>query len=627
MPMRCPVLLAFVLATLPIVLTVSCSSAWALGDLAEVFVAPDGDDSGPGTNPRPFATLARARDAARERIARGLKEDLQIVLEDGVYRLTEPLVLGPQDGGTDKFSVTWMPPPFHHPVISGGRVITGWKKDGEVWRTTIPEVKAGAWTFNELYVAGRRRPRARHPNDGWARVEKVIDDRRKFTWKEGEVPALADVGEAQLLLLHDWSVTRVRIASMDAATRTLTTAGRVGASHGFFRINGFEAHPRYRIENHAALLDAPGEWYLDTKTGVLSYRPMKGEAIGKTETIAPVARQLLVVRGDAASGKPVRNLRFSGLTFEHCAWTFDDGRYAGVQAAFHCQGSDESGWGNRELVTPAVEFAVADGCVVTGCRLRHLGGSGLRFGRACHDCVLRASVVGDVAGNGVMLGEEVVRSGRDVASGNRVEHSRIVRCGQRFFGAVGVWVGLSAGNVITRSEIAHHPYTGISVGWRWNPTPSPCKANEVTATHIHHCMQILSDGGGIYTLGRQPGTRLAGNHIHDIPLNAGRAESNGMFLDEGTTELVIEANLIHDTVRSPLRFHKAGENLVKDNIVTLRKGVPIVRYNATPEKNITLQDNTVVPHEKRGEAFEKEVERMGKETGPKAEWRKRLGDE
>jgi len=314
-------------------------------------------------------------------------------------------------------------------------------------------------------------------------------------------------------------------------------------------------------------------------------------------------------------------------TFEHAAWTFAAGRYAGVQAAFHCQGSDESGWGNRELVTPAVEFSAADGCVVTGCRLRHLGGSGLRFGRACHGCVLRASVVGDVAGNGVMIGEEVVRSGRDVASGNRVEHSRIVRCGQRFFGAVGIWVGLSAGNVITRSEIAHHPYTGISVGWRWNPTPSPCKANEVTANHIHHCMQILSDGGGIYTLGRQPGSRLAGNHIHDIPLNAGRAESNGMFLDEGSTELVIEENLIHDTVRSPFRFHKAGENLVKDNIVTLRKGVPIVRYNATPEKNITLQDNIIVPHEKRGEAFEKALERMRKETGPKAEWRKRLGDE
>ena len=59
-------------------------------------------------------------------------------------------------------------------------------------------------------------------------------------------------------------------------------------------------------------------------------------------------------------------------------------------------------------------------------------------------------------------------------------------------------------------------YTGVSVGWMWNPTPTPCRANLVENNHIHHVMQILSDGGGIYTLGRQPGTVLRGNVIHDV---------------------------------------------------------------------------------------------------------------
>jgi len=588
----------------------------------EIHVTPGGVEASPGAVVKPVASLTQARDRARALIAKGLKEDLHVVVHGGVYRLTEPLILGPQDGGTGEHAVIWTAADGETPVISGGRVITGWKQDGRFWRTTLPEVKAGKWIFNELFAAGERRPRARHPNDGWARVEKVIDDRHAFTWKEGEVPALADPGEAQLLFLHDWSVTRVRIASMDAASRQLALAVPLPESR---RLDKWGPHARYRIENHAVLLDAPGEWYLDTKSGVLTYRPMPGETIGNTEAVAPVARQLLVARGE--EGKPVRNLHLRGLTFEHCAYRPAGGWYTGGQAGFHWEGKGRKGGGLRVAVTPAIALEGAGRCTFEACRFRHLGGSGVWFGRACHGCGLVGCVVEDVAGNGVMIGEEVVRQGRDVATGNRVENCRIVHCGKRFFGAVGVWVGLSAENVIAQSEIAHHPYTGVSVGWRWNPTPSPCRANVVARNHIHHCMQILSDGGGIYTLGRQPGTRLANNYIHDIPVNAGRAESNGMFLDEGTTELVIEENLIHDTVRSPLRFHKAGKNLVRKNTVTLRQGVPIVRYNRTPEENITLEANTVFPHDDRGEAFESVIERMREATGPAPEWRERLGAE
>lgn len=602
-----------------LVLSIAFALALAptLAPAAEIHVAPHGDDANPGTAPRPVATLTRARGAAREVITRGLKEDLHVVVHDGTYRVTEPLVLGPQDGGTAEHDVIWRAAEGQTPVISGGRPVTGWKKDGEVWRTTIPEVKAGTWRFNELFVGGERRPRARHPNEGWARVESVVDDRWKFTWNQGEVPALADVGEAQLLLLHDWSVTRVRIASMDAGSRTLTTADRIGGPARFWRINGFEPHPRYRIENHPSLLDAPGEWYLDTKTGVLTYRPMPGETIGETETIAPVAPQLLVVRGDPDGAKPVRNLHLRGLVFEHALWMPAGGRYAGMQACFHWEGEarEKDQWGDNRPVTPALEFTHAERCALEGCHLRHLGGSGLWFGRACRWCALATSRIEDVAGNGVMIGEGGAKEAT-VAKRILVKQSRVLRCGQRFFGAVGVWVGITDGTVVTRSEIAHHPYTGVSVGWQWNPDPTPCRNNQVVANHIHHCMQILSDGGGIYTLGRQPGTLLAKNHIHDIPLNAGRAESNGMFLDEGTTEIVIEGNLIHDTVRSPFRFHKARENLVKDNVVTLRQGVPIVRYNATDPKVITLKDNTVIPHDDRGETFKKALERMRREAGP-----------
>jgi len=595
------------------------ASAAGVSPKADFYVAPDGDDSGPGTLEKPFATPVRARDAVRERIAKGLEKNVLVLVRSGTYRTPEPIVFGPEDSGTEKHAVTYAAHGSGKAIISGGRVITGWKQDGGVWKVTIPQAKAGVWTFRELFVGGARRPRARHPSKGYIRVEKVIDDRRTFTYKAGDLPALGEVGEAELLLLHDWSVTRNRIGSIDPKTRSITSAAQIGGAAAVWRINGFEPHPRFRIENHPALLDAPGEWYLDRKTGVLTYRPVPGEIIGTVEIVAPVARQLIVVRGDLEARRPVRNLHFKGFAFEHCSWLTTGGRYAGGQACFHFGGPAKKGWG-WQPVTPAVLLEGAEGCRFDNCRIARLGGSGIWFGRGCRTCALSRSTVTDVSGNGVMIGEGKGREEGDVATGNEVSNSLIEDCGRQFFGAVGVWVGLAADATIRNNEISGHPYTGVSVGWMWNPTPTPCKGNIVADNHIHHCMQVLSDGGGIYTLGLQPGTVLKGNLIHDIPRNSGRAESNGMFLDEGTTGLVIEGNLIFETDRSPFRFHKATTNLVKGNVVVLKQGVPMVRYNATDAKNITLEANTEVPEAQTEKAtFKEALEERRRFTGPRPE--------
>ena len=444
----------------------------------------------------------------------------------------------------------------------------------------------------------------------------MIDDRHSFRFTAGDLPDLPAAAPAELVLLHDWSISRTPIKTLDAKTRTLSTAEFIGGPIAFWRINGFEAKPRYFLENHPALLDAPGEWYLDAEAGAVTYRPMAGEKLAGVEVVAPVAKGLLVVRGEA--GKPVTNLRFEGLTFEHCAWLPDGVRYAGGQACFHWARPPKKGWGWK-ATSPAVLFEYARCCGLIGCTVRRVGGSGIWLGAGSRDNTIARCRVSDVGGNGVMMGEGRGAKGENVAGGNTLSDSVVERCGVLYYGAVGVWVGLSGRNTIAHNEIAHHPYTGVSVGWMWNPTPTPCKANVVENNHIHHVMQILSDGGGIYTLGRQPGTVLRGNWIHDVPLNAGRAESNGMFLDEGTTDIVIEKNLIYNTVRSPLRFHKAGKNLVRNNHMALAKAnVPLVRYNATDSKNITLEANTTIkPADRDGAAFKAALAAAKKTAGPR----------
>jgi hypothetical protein len=218
------------------------------------------------------------------------------------------------------------------------------------------------------------------------------------------------------------------------------------------------------------------------------------------------------------------------------------------------------------------------------------------------------------------------------ASGNIVKNNLVETCGQELFGAVGVWVGLAAKTTIARNEIRSLPYTGVSVGWMWwnpqsrpEPRQTPCRENTVEQNHIHHVMQTLSDGGGIYTLGDQPDSFLRGNVIHDVPANVGRAESNGMFLDQGTGEFVIEDNLIYGIDRSPLRFHKGWKNLVRNNTLAVRKGVPVVRYNDTRQERIVLEDNKVVEVTASDpNPLEETAPRAIRQVGPERPYRQKL---
>ena len=66
-----------------------------------------------------------------------------------------------------------------------------------------------------------------------------------------------------------------------------------------------------------------------------------------------------------------------------------------------------------------------------------------------------------------------------------------------------------------------------------------------------------------------------------------------MFLDEGTTDVLVYNNLIYNIAKSPLRFHKATTNLVKDNYLFCTGDNPPVRYNNTKEEDIKKVGNRI----------------------------------
>jgi endoglucanase len=301
---------------------------------------------------------------------------------------------------------------------------------------------------------------------------------------------------------------------------------------------------------------------------------------------------LLTVQGDAAKNRHIVNLRFEGLEFSHCAAPQFPSGYAGIQAGFHESRSGETDGSRRNRMPAAIVLDTAAGCHLVDCRVSHVGGTAISLEGKCEGNRLVGNEIFDAGGNGIMIGEPST-SVESLATNNVVANNHVHECGRLFHGSVGIWLGITADTTVSHNEIDHLPYTGVSVGWMWNTSPTPCQRNMIAYNHIHHVMQMLSDGGGIYTLGRQPGTVLRGNLIHDVQLNAGRAESNGLFIDEGSSELLIEQNTIFRIARSPIRFHKAVGNVVRENVLVTSGETPPFRFNATDAKSMTYEANVM----------------------------------
>jgi hypothetical protein len=561
----------------------------------QIHVAPQGDDRNDGSEARPLASLAVAQKRVRERVAAGHQGASEVVIAEGVWRLSEPWQFDHRDA-SPQTPVTYRAAARGKVTLSGSLDLAGWRKEGEYWVAQLPpEIDSGC-AVRQLLLNGRLAPRAAAPKGDWYRVVQAGPDRRtSFHYAPESFVQPERPDGVELVFLHDWSITRVGLKQIDPAQQQIIFQHAIGGDLDFFAIDGFEPNARYRLENDRAFADQPGEWYHDRAARQLAIRAEPG-SVEPPQVAVPQLATLLSVQGTA--GEPVRGLSFRGLNLAHTACTLPAAGGAEVQAGFfqpRGEPSTAGGWLNR--LAPAVELAFAEDCFLQSCRLEQLGGGGVYVHRQSHRNRIESCDFGELGGGAVMIGDP--DPPRDAAGeqlvcrDNELRQSKIAQCGQILHGSVGVWVGIAAGTKIADNEISQLPYTGVSVGWQWNPEPTGCRDNVVANNHIHQVMQLLSDGGGIYTLGRQPGTVLRDNQIHDVPLNAGKAESNGIFMDEGSSLIVVTGNEITKTACAPIRFHKARELTVQNNRLGVPRGAQPFTYNATDPATIVTEPNAL----------------------------------
>lgn len=569
----------------------------ALGQ--EFYVSPAGNDKSNGTAAAPVATLSKAQELIKKFKMANPNYEGEIIVHIGAgnYELQSGFQLDEAIKGSKQTPIIWRGVNKDKVIISGGKKIksSAFKKVNDpailirVGKTAAAALyqvslkKLGILNYGkhlsyghgqpvvpaplELYFNNEPLTLAHYPNSGSIKIGKVID--------KGSVPRIGDTsnrggifeytdtrhakwtGQKNIWLQgtfnYGFADDNINIEKIDTLKKQikLVTPHLYGLGNG----RDFQAYTAYNILEE---LDSPGEWWLDTKTGILYVWP--------PSTLSTASVTVSVLETPIVSVINQTYTTLEGLTIE-----------AGRGMGIYMEGGHHN--------------------TIVGCTIRNVGTSGIFMGQgaeankgpmsidnfeghpvsgiigslqnylykntswnrnAGYDQQILSCDVYNTGSGGIYL------SGGDkrtlTKANNIVENCKVHDFNRR---NKFIWSGISVdgcGNKIRHCEIYNSDWQGIFV-----------HGNEhvFEYNNIHH-VTLNSDDTSPWYIGRDPSDRgnvVRYNYFHHI----GNPErmNMGIYCDDSSADVFVFGNVFYKMeTKHGILFTNSGWDLtMKNNII------------------------------------------------------------
>jgi hypothetical protein len=534
----------------------------------ELYVSPEGNDGNPGTQSRPLQSLQGARDQIRK-IDKNGNQDILVLFKSGDYFINNTIHFGKEDSGSSGSRIVYKNWDEKGSAnFIGGRLLTEWKDEGKGIYSTQLNRDAFALFENDQSAV-----MAREPDEGYQQFESVIDfSHLKF--READYSRF-DYHCAVVRLWAHWIPAKIKIQSVDFDGRIITlNQPYAGNLKGTVWDDAWAARTptRFYIYNSKSFLDQPGEFYIDTTSHRIYYKP-HGKPIDKQTIIAPTMDWLIDV--DGAS-----NIQFEGLTFKVSNGLLE------VLPSLALHSNVKGG---------LIRLGDARNVVIKYCRLINSGQNGVIVEGDIEKCTIYGNLITQTMSGGIRF---VGGNNRD----NIIENNYVHHVGE------GIYVRNSVGDVIRHNLIHDIESNGFKSLYVERQTIS---YNDISRVGLDG---TDSDAGGIYTnctAGGPEGGHITIDHnlLHDIAFNGYSGyPSAAIYLDmDGVYNCTITNNIIYN-IKHKYGIHVRGpSHVVRNNIIdfdgpdllppfTILAGYklanvavdepPIHNYNYTYENNI-----------------------------------------